>query len=149
MAKPETRKAEDYVLHRGIALPFNEFEFDPETGEVTAIMAFRDEHTTGHFPGNPVVPGHWSVETMAIAAGLAGSDELAASGKVPVLAAIEGARFKKTLRPGEEVTVHGELTRKSAVALKGIGRITVGNEVAATLDGFTVMLADPEQVQNA
>lgn len=146
MAHQEQRDARVILPHRDIALPFESYVMDDQ-GNVRVEMAFSDRYTEGHFPGNPIVPGHWSTETMAMAAGLALGEEVEASGKVPVLIAITGARFKKSIKPGEEITVQGHLTRKTSRIVQGAGSITLANgEEAATLKDFIVMLVDKDQV---
>jgi len=145
----EKRDPMESLPHRDIALPFEEYEFDPATGEVRVKMAFGNPYTQGHFPGKPLVPGHWSVETMALAAGLGAADDIQASGKIPVLLGFNGAKFSQPIKPGEEVEVRGHLTRQSSRVIRGAGAISLANgEQAASLDEFTVILVDKDKVDN-
>ena len=64
----------------------------------------------GHFPGHPVMPGVLIIESMAqvaaIMAYLASGDE--AADKVSYFMAIDNARFRKPVRPGDTLKIEGE-----------------------------------------
>ena len=77
-------------------------------GEYT-FTAERNDFFQGHFPGNPIVPGVILVESMAqvAGAGIVARGALAADpDKEPVfvLAAVENARFRSPVRPGDKMT---------------------------------------------
>lgn len=147
MANHEQRDANVILPHRDIALPFETYRVDNE-GNVTVEMVFDERYAEGHFPGNPITPGHWSTETMAMAAGLAAGEEIQEAGKMPVLVAFTGARFRKSIKPGEEVIVRGHLTKRSSRLIQGVGSISLATgEEAATLEGFTVMLVPKDQIE--
>ena len=83
---------------------------DPGTlAEAATSFAADDPIFTGHFPGNPVVPGVILTEALAQTAGIA-----AASGcsEVPkplfLLSAIRGMKFLRAVRPGEQVDLRAE-----------------------------------------
>ena len=77
--------------------------------EAATSFAADDPIFTGHFPGNPVVPGVILTEALAQTAGIA-----AASGysEVPkplfLLSAIRGMKFLRAVRPGEQVDLRAE-----------------------------------------
>lgn len=62
----------------------------------------------GHFPGFPIMPGVMMIETMAQAAGYL---LLARNGvtAMPVLAAVDGVRFRALARPGEALTAEARM----------------------------------------
>jgi 3-hydroxyacyl-[acyl-carrier-protein] dehydratase len=58
----------------------------------------------GHFPGHPVMPGVLIIEAMAQVAGiLAYSSDESVRSKITYFAAIDNARFRKPVVPGDQL----------------------------------------------
>jgi 3-hydroxyacyl-[acyl-carrier-protein] dehydratase len=86
----------------------------------------------GHFPGYPVVPGVILIETMAQSGG-AGLRRLGILGGKDLffLASVDKVKFRRQVRPGEEVRSEIVNLRVSAKMIKQSGRAYVGDELAA------------------
>ena len=86
----------------------------------------------GHFPDYPVVPGVILVETMAQCGGAG----VLSTGILPAnalffLASVDKAKFRRQVRPDEEVKIFVKNLRVSKRSLKQQGRAYVNNELAA------------------
>jgi len=86
----------------------------------------------GHFPEYPVVPGVILVETMAQSGG-AGLRKLGVLGDDALFffATVDKVKFRRQVRPGDEVRCEIENLRVSARMIKQRGKAYVGDEVAA------------------
>lgn len=85
----------------------------------------------GHFPSYPVVPGVVLVETMAQCGG-AGVKALGSIGsKLFFLATVDKAKFRRQVRPDEEVRLEIENVKISTRMIKQAGKAYVGNDLAA------------------
>ena len=88
----------------------------------------------GHFPTRPVMPGVLIIEAMAQAAGILSfkSPHLALTkGSIFYFAGIDGARFKRPVEPGDQLTLHAELLKTVRSVGKFACRATVGGKLAA------------------
>ncbi|GDX55920.1 3-hydroxyacyl-[acyl-carrier-protein] dehydratase FabZ [Comamonadaceae bacterium] len=87
----------------------------------------------GHFPHRPVMPGVLMLEALAQAAALLAFDALDTSpneNSVYYFAGIDGARFKRPVEPGDQLTLDVELLRMKAGIFKFKARALVGEELA-------------------
>ncbi|MHB8618648.1 MAG: 3-hydroxyacyl-ACP dehydratase FabZ [Chloroflexota bacterium] len=89
---------------------------------------------SGHFPGFPVLPGAILVEALAEVGAVAALGQDGYQGKIAVLAGLDGWKFRRMVRPGDQVRLEAELLRLRGNFGKGHLRATVGLEVAAEGD---------------
>jgi len=85
---------------------------------------------SGHFPGNPVFPGVLQLEALAQAGAIGVLSDERFADKLPLFGGVEKARFRRLVRPGDELTLSVELERLSARGGWGHGRATVDGEKA-------------------
>lgn len=97
----------------------------------------------GHYPGRPIMPGVLILEAMAQAGAviLLASEQFA--GRIPVIGAIDDAKFRRQVVPGDQLRIHVQL-----LWMKGkVGRIrseaTVEGDLAAKME-MTFKLIDKE-----
>jgi 3-hydroxyacyl-[acyl-carrier-protein] dehydratase len=96
-------------------------------------VSINEQFFLGHFPHRPVMPGVLMLEALAQAAALLSFETL---GKTPddktvyYFAGIDGARFKRPVEPGDQLTLDVTLDRAKAGIFKYSARALVGEELA-------------------
>jgi len=109
---------------------------DMEKGKrITALknVTMNEPFFNGHFPHRPVMPGVLMLEAMAQAAALLSFhslDIVPDDNTVYYFAAIDGARFKRPVEPGDQLTLEVEIERMKAGISKFKGKALVGSELA-------------------
>lgn len=84
----------------------------------------------GHFPDYPVMPGVLIVEALAQAGAIAVLGMEANKGKIGFLAGVDKCRFKRQVKPGDQLKLEVEITRMKGPIGKGKGTATVDGEIA-------------------
>lgn len=90
----------------------------------------------GHFPGEPVLPGVYSVECMAQTADILLLSAERYAGKIPLFLGINNVRFIRKILPGDTLEIHVKLASErveKAIATCS-AEIYVHGELAATGD---------------
>ena len=97
---------------------------------VTARYRVRgdEEFLAGHFPGNPVFPGVLQLEALAQAGAIALLTDARYAGSLPLFGGVEDVRFRRMVRPGDEIVLTVEIERLSRRGGWGRAVATVGDE---------------------
>jgi 3-hydroxyacyl-[acyl-carrier-protein] dehydratase len=86
----------------------------------------------GHFPDFPVMPGVLVVEAMAQVAGVLVLKSVPdRQNKLVLLASIEQAKFRRPVRPGDQLRIEMKVTKRKASIAKMYGQATVDGLVVA------------------
>jgi len=102
----------------------------------------------GHFPGHPVMPGVLILEALAQASALLAKASMAndPGDKVTYLMAIDNARFRKPVVPGDSLELRVEVVKQKGAIWKERGAAYVDGEVVAEAE-FMAMLVDREKAE--
>ena len=121
---------EQILPHRDPFLLLDEVvELDPGS-RVVARKTVTVEDCAGHFPGNPIMPGVKMVEALAQAGAVAVLVQEENRGKLALFAGIDDVRFKRVVRPGDELTLECSLEQVRGPIGRGKARATVNGELA-------------------
>ena len=97
-------------------------------------ISFNEEVFQGHFPNHPVYPGVYLIEGMAQAGGillLSKYSEAERATKLMYFTAIERARFRRPVVPGDQVRYEIDVVRHRGSVGKLEGKAIVDGKVAA------------------
>jgi 3-hydroxyacyl-[acyl-carrier-protein] dehydratase len=135
-------RAEDYLPHRHPFLFVTELSsVEPGQSASGSWQLTGDEaFFAGHFPGRPTLPGVLMVEALAQLGGVAVLADPKFAGRLPLFGGIARARFRRQVVPGDRLDLEVTLGRMSARAGKGIGRATVGGELACQAELLFVLV---------
>ncbi|QPF74886.1 3-hydroxyacyl-ACP dehydratase FabZ [Roseateles sp. DAIF2] len=105
-------------------------------------VSINEPHFLGHFPHRPVMPGVLMLEAMAQAATvltLVSLDTELDDNTVCYFAGIDGARFKRPVEPGDQLTLDVTLDRAKAGIFKYTGKAYVGADIACEAELMCTM----------
>ena len=121
-----------------------EVEVPGEKGVGLKNVTMNEEFFQGHFPGNPVMPGVLQIEAMAQTAGalVISSDENYKAGKKSVLfMSIDGVKFRKPVKPGDQLRMHVEKIRDRRNVFVFKGESKVDGQTVSEAE-FTAMILE-------
>jgi beta-hydroxyacyl-ACP dehydratase FabZ len=119
-------------------------ELEPERIVGIKNVTANEPFMPGHFPDYPVMPGVLVVEAMAQVAGVLVLKQIEdRHSKLVLLASIEQAKFRKPVRPGDQLRIEMVVGRRKATVAKMHGTATVNGVVVAEAE-VMCKLADRE-----
>lgn len=102
---------------------------------VTCIknVTINEDFFRGHFPSEPVMPGVLIIEAMAQTAAVFVIHTLGpdAEGKLVYFMSIENARFRRPVRPGDQLVIHAVKVHRRNNVWKCSAEAMVDGEVVA------------------
>jgi 3-hydroxyacyl-[acyl-carrier-protein] dehydratase len=89
----------------------------------------NEEFFNGHFPNYPVMPGVLIVEALAQVGAVAMLKKEENRGRLAFFTGIDNCRFKKQVKPGDQLRLEVEIIRAKGMIGKGKGIATVDGEL--------------------
>ena len=97
-------------------------------------VTFREDFFRGHFPEEPVMPGVLIIEALAQVGAVAILSVEKNKGKTAYFGAINNAKFRKKVSPGDKLRLECEIIKAKGPV--GLGKAT------ATVDGVVAASAE-------
>jgi len=109
---------------------------EQEEGRIKGVknVTMNEPFFQGHFPKDPVMPGVLILEAMGQVGAMMIVSAPKLKGMVTFLTGIDNARFRKPVRPGDQLVTTAELTRMRGRVGKVHASATVDEELAAEAD---------------
>ena len=98
-------------------------------------VTFNEPQFNGHFPGQPVMPGVLMIEALAQVGAVAILSLPENKGKTAFFGAINNAKFKQMVLPGDRLKLECEIIRRK-------GPIGVGKAIATNAEGKIAVSAE-------
>jgi UDP-3-O-[3-hydroxymyristoyl] N-acetylglucosamine deacetylase/3-hydroxyacyl-[acyl-carrier-protein] dehydratase len=119
-----------------------------EDKSITAIknVTINEPFFTGHFPGNPVMPGVLQMESMAQAAGLLMLRKISSEGKVALFMSADKVKFRRAVIPGDQLVIKVEIVKVRANRLAtAAAKCFVDDVLASSAELMFTVMDVPEE----
>ncbi len=128
----DSQQIKEIIPHRYPFLLVDKVTEKEEGKRVVGLknVTINEPFFQGHFPEYPVMPGVLILEALAQVGAIAVLDMEQNKGKIGFLAGVDKCRFKRQVKPGDQLRLEVEILRMKGPIGKGKGIATVNGEVA-------------------
>ena len=103
-------------------------------------VTINEPFFVGHFPDFPVMPGVLIVEAMAQVAGVLVLSQIPdRKSKLVLLAGVNEAKFRKPVRPGDQLRIEMKLSKRKTSMAKMSGTASVDGVIVAEAEMLCVL----------
>lgn len=136
MSLMTTKEIMEIIPHRQPLLLIDTIEeLEPGVRAVAKkCVSYNEPYFAGHFPEEPVMPGVLIVEALAQTGAVALLSQPEFKGKTAYFGAIQSAKFKKKVMPGDVLILETEIVKRK-------GPVGLGN-AKAYVDGKLAVQAE-------
>ena len=97
-------------------------------------LTYNELFFQGHFPEQPVMPGVLQMEAMAQVAGILLNRMFGGEGKISYFAAIDNARFRRPVVPGDQLRMEIEIIKAKPRLSKVHAKAFVDGQLVSEAD---------------
>ena len=132
MSLMTTKEIMDIIPHRQPFLLIDTIEeLEPGVRAVAKkCVSYNEPYFAGHFPGEPVMPGVLIVEALAQAGAVALLSQPEFKGKTAYFGAVQSAKFKKKVVPGDVLILETEIVKRKGPVGVGSAKAYVDGKLA-------------------
>ena len=94
-------------------------------------LTYNDPFFQGHFPGEPIMPGVLQLEAMAQVGGILLSRKTNIRGKIPLLMAVDKARFRAAICPDDQMRIEVSILQARTKIVRSNGKVLVDKKLAS------------------
>lgn len=116
--------------------------------ELVAIknVTINEPYFSGHFPGQPVMPGVLQLETMAQAAGILMLRKIDRTGLKAYFMSADKVKFRRPVRPGDQLVVNAKITKvRGGKMAQAEATCTVDGQVVSSAEMMFTILDEAEE----
>ena len=133
-----------YLPHREPFLFVDDVIEVIENKEIHATKYINEDEyfLNGHFPNNPIFPGVIIIEALGQASGILGfvsMNKTPEEGSIYVLAGVDKVRFRKRIRPGDNIDLFSKVVSEKRGIWKFDCKAELDNELVCSA---TILCAD-------
>lgn len=145
MATLNTQEIQKLLPHRYPMLFVDKIIECDDAKRIVGIknVAANEPYFQGHFPGFPVMPGVLQLEAMAQTAGILLNRIGNLAGKVPYFMAIDKAKFRKAVMPGDQMRIEVEFINIRSTVARFKAEVYVGDKLASEAE-MMCMITDKD-----
>lgn len=116
-------------------------DFDPGRS-ITGIknVTINEPYFSGHFPGNPVMPGVLQVEAMAQTGAVLLLQSEDNAGRIPLFMSMDRVKFRRPIHPGDQMVIEVEALRLRNRMAACRGRVLVKGQLCAEAEIRSVLV---------
>lgn len=132
----DTQKIKEVIKHRYPFLLVDKILELEEGKRAVGIknVTANEDFFNGHFPHYPVMPGVLIVEALAQVSAVVMLTKEGNQGRLGLLAGIDNCRFKRQVKPGDQLRLEIDITRLKGPIGKAKGIATVDDELACEVE---------------
>ena len=97
----------------------------------------------GHYPDYPLMPGVLLCEACLQAGAVLLAGHVQGDARIPVATRLNDVKFKRTVRPGDTISISAKIDDRLADAFYLTGKVTCNGKLAARMN-FACAMTSPE-----